>query len=92
MTVFNADRSSIFFVDEPRGELYARIFGVPPEETQYIEKVKESSIEMSQDKNQPLAFACVIESLSYKGQAIRYYYNYNYTHTHMHAIYACRNS
>ena len=64
-----SDRSSIFLVDEPRGELYARVFGVSPEESNCIKKVVESSATNEGVGVSPnMVFT---ENLLYNGQAIR---------------------
>lgn len=78
MNLLNADKSSVFLVDKPRGELYAQVFGMPVKEMEYIEKIKELSVEVHVNEEdggtRPYAFKHSTEGLLYKGNPIRSLY------------------
>ena len=59
-------------IDKPRGELYAQVFGIPVKEMEYIERIKESSIEVQSDQSSHCnVIKHSIDGVVYKGDQIR---------------------
>ena len=72
MSLFRADRSSIFLVDKSKGELYAQVFGFRSSTgAEHFEQANETFIEVSQEKHGLFAFKHNTEGVVYKGNRIK---------------------
>ncbi len=73
VSLFRADRSSIFLVDKSKGELYAQVFGFHSSTggAEHFEQANETFIEVSQEKHGLFAFKHNTEGVVYKGNPIK---------------------
>lgn len=67
----NADRTALFLVDDKKEELYAYVFSVGPNESDYVKRVVDTEHSSVEDYINQLG-TTLREVVSYRGKLVRY--------------------